>query len=75
MKKNKMPDTGDFGVIVTRCRKCGYDEFEEKEKLHTPMLVCMHCGNEMIDEFLVYGRIGGGGINNDNSRRSSKESS
>lgn len=45
------------GVIVTRCKKCKYDEFEEIEKLHTPMLKCMRCGDEMVDEFLVYGRI------------------
>jgi len=50
-------NNNNLNVIVTRCDKCGYDEFEQVEKLHTPMLKCMSCSHEMVDEFLVYGSI------------------
>ena len=44
-------------VEVTRCKKCKYDEFEEIEVMNTPMLKCERCGEKMVDEFKVYGRL------------------
>lgn len=49
--------TEKMHVEVTLCKKCKYDEFEETEKLNIPMLKCMRCGNEMVDEFKVYGSL------------------
>lgn len=46
-----------MNVEVTRCKRCKYDEFSEIEVMNTPMLKCERCGEEMVDEFKVYGRL------------------